>query len=107
LFELVRRQRASVNQLVLLGDPDSVLQVTPDVEKYRERAPDDPLPFIALAKSALDSNDPIAARRYARKVVETHPDEIEAWAILGRSLAQLPDEESAFRKWHRQVPQPA
>jgi hypothetical protein len=45
--------------------------------------------------------------RLSRQVIEMAPGQIEAWALLGRALADRPGEEAAFLAWHEGVPKPA
>lgn len=104
LFELVRSQHESVDQLLLLADPDSVMELVPSLPKFRERAPDDPLPLIALAKFAIDSSDSATAERFARQVADVAPGQVEAWAIFGRALLERPGDDSIISEWNQHVP---
>ena len=107
LFQLVLMQQASIEQLLLLGDPDAIIELPENLPKFQSRAPDDPLPVIALARAAFDRDDLTDATRLAREVIDSHPRQIEAWAILGRALAEAADDKAAFFDWHARVPEPA
>jgi tetratricopeptide (TPR) repeat protein len=104
LFELVRTQRVSIEQLLLLGDPDAAIELPVSLSKFRSRAPRDPLPLIALARTAFEKHDRTEAVRLSRQVIDAAPAQIEAWALLGRALADRSLDEAAFLAWHGEVP---
>lgn len=106
LFQVLRAQPVTVNQLLLLGDVDSTLGLSPDIERVRQQTPEDPLPRLGQAKFALNTNDSAEASVYAREVLAANPDLIEAWAVLGRAL-QESGADDEFLEWHAQVPQRA
>jgi tetratricopeptide (TPR) repeat protein len=107
LFQLLQMQQASIEQLLLLGDPDASIELPADLPKYQNRVPDDPLPVIALARAAFDQDELDEAARLARQVVDGHPRQIEAWAVLGRALAEAVDDGTAFLDWHAGLPESA
>jgi tetratricopeptide (TPR) repeat protein len=107
LFHMVRMGQAPLEQLLLLGDPDAPIELSADLPRFQNRAPDDPLPLIALARAAFDQDEVREAARLARQVVDSHPRQIEAWAILGRALAEVIDDSAAFVAWHARVPESA
>src|SRR5262245_59618843 len=107
LFELVRTQRASVEQLLLLGETDAAIELPVGLSKFRSRAPRDPLPLIAQARSAFEKHDSTKAALLSRQAIDMAPDQIEAWALLGRALADRNGDETAFLAWHEGVPKSA
>ncbi len=107
LFALAQMQRISVEQLLLLGETDVGLAQPADLSKFHGRAADDALLLIARARYAYDAQDPATAERFARQAIDTAPEQIEAWALLGRSLLYRPNLESEFLEWHAHVPKAA
>src|SRR5262249_28831546 len=107
LFHMVRMRQAPLEQLLMLGDPDAPIELSQDLPRFQNRAPDDPLPLIGLAHAAFDQDEILEAARLARQVVDRHPGQIEAWAILGRALAEAIDDSTAFVAWHTDVPEAA
>lgn len=105
LLDVVRVNPASVEFLLLLGNPDAVLDVPPGIENYRRQAPEDPLPLICLARTALHHRQFDQAEQLARQALEFDSGQIEAWVILGSALLQGPASE--FQKWEAQLPDAA
>ncbi|HTI49320.1 MAG TPA: FG-GAP-like repeat-containing protein, partial [Planctomycetaceae bacterium] len=80
------------------------IELPVSLEKFRNRAPRDPLPLIALARAAFDQQNSAEAARLSRRVIDLAPGQIEAWALLGRALADQSGEDAAFLAWHEAVP---
>jgi tetratricopeptide (TPR) repeat protein len=107
VFQLVRMQQVSLDHLLLLGDPDASVALPDNLEKFEELSPDDPLPRLARARSAFEHEEFADAARLAREVIESHPQQIEAWALQGRALAEPADDRAAFLDWYSRLPDAA
>lgn len=105
LLELVRSGRFTSEHLLWLGNTESISELPREIDQYRDRAPDDPLPWIALAKDAILSTDFPTAETLAEKAVALGPDQIEAWAVLGRARLEAAPER--LSDWDQELPRTA
>ena len=105
LLKLVQLDAATVEHLLYLGDVDAAVESPAGISKFRTRAPEDPLPLTALAKSAWRDGSLQEAETLARQAVRLGPELSEAWAILARVLLDRGSDE--FVSWHAQLPRSA
>jgi tetratricopeptide (TPR) repeat protein len=89
IFDRLRSGAVSVNYLVIAARPDRSLEIS---TQYSGRclvvAPDEPLPQLALAQKAWRDNNAPLARELVERVLEKHPELIEAHALLCRVIVE-------------------
>src|SRR5579872_5575351 len=56
LFELVRQQECDVDELALLGNLEQLFDNVELLDRFCQAAPDDPLPFLGVARMAMQNN---------------------------------------------------
>jgi len=106
LLELVRIGKFTVEELVLLGNPDEPFDNTPVVEKGLEAVPDDPGPLLAKARVLAHRNETPQAVKLLWKVVRARSDNHDAQGFLGALLVDLRSERE-FDEWRKQLPKDA
>jgi predicted Zn-dependent protease len=102
LEALLRADACDIEQLLMLADPDSVIDFSVDLERALARDPTDPLPRIGLSKITHKHRDLSRAMTFARDAVALAPHETAAQAILGRLL--LETDPAALVQWRRSLP---
>jgi tetratricopeptide (TPR) repeat protein len=102
LFSLVRHDAFRLQHLLLLGDQQSVIDFSAELERSLRQAPDDPMSRIGLALVAQKNNDPQRALQLIREAVRLAPAQMEAQATLGRLLLEAPADE--FIQWRTSLP---
>lgn len=101
---LVEHNRFGVPQLLLLGATDEYFIDQPQfVSQCQSAVPDDPLPLLAVARTALARNDSDSAEAALRRIVSADPTQIEAQARWGLWLLDH-QREDAFHAWHQSLP---
>ena len=103
LLELVQHDAQNLDQLCQFGDPQRLASDPERLTQYRAAAPSDPLPAVGLAQFALLEERPEEAETLLRKVLDPHPQLIEAQVRLGDLLARRSTLEP-FLEWHRRLP---
>ena len=103
LEAIVRAGAFDVEQLLMLGDPDSVIDFSTDLERALHRDPSDPLPRIGLARIAHKNRDYRRALMLIREAVKLAPTEAAAQATLGQLLVET--EPEATIEWYASLPQ--
>ncbi len=103
LFNLVRLGQYDVDELALLGNLNLVFDDEELIERYREAAPDEPMPQLAAARIALQTNQTSKAAALLKPLVARFPELWEARINLGKVLVELGTDEE-FLDWHCQVP---
>jgi tetratricopeptide (TPR) repeat protein len=103
LLELLRNGRFTVENLVMLGDLEQVMNEEALLESSRLAAPDDPLPLLGQARLVLARNEAKAAGELLRQVLVVLPHETEAQVRMGLLLLDSgrPDD---FLEWHARLP---
>jgi len=102
MMRMVRQGQATVDHLMLLGVAEPVIVDRTLVIKCCNIVPDDPVPMLGMARSALVRNDIKTAETILREVVAAAPDIIEGQARLGTILFAASSHE--FYRWHAELP---
>lgn len=102
LLRLVQQRQFGLHHLVLLGASHPVIADTAFIERCRTENPQDPLPLIGLARTAISKNEFETAREWLEKVVQGEPHSAEGQAQLGQVLQLLNSQE--FNQWNRDLP---
>lgn len=106
LLELVKRDEADLDVLCSLGDPARLVTNYDQLTRFREIAPEDPLPVLGLAAQAQLREENDQAELLLKSIVEEPPQLVEAQVRLGELLARQGGA-GRFLAWHRQVPSEA
>jgi predicted Zn-dependent protease len=105
LEAIVRAGAFDLEQLLMLGDPDSVIDFSKDLERAQRRDPADPLPLVGLARIARKNGDHKQALTLVRSALKANPDDLQAQATLGQLLLENAPAEVA--QWHAALPSAA
>jgi len=105
-LRLIQLNKFGPIHLLLLCMGDYIFENPELIEEYRVSIPDDPLVLIALARGALDKQDPARAEELLRPVVVSHPDLLEAQVRFGQALFEQ-HKLVAFQQWHTALPRNA
>lgn len=97
LLELVRANQFSLEHLMLLGNHALAIDKSEELERFRQAAPDDPLPLLGQARMAIHRSRLPQAKKLLKEVLAKAPDQIEAQAELGQVLLIEGDPE--FERW--------
>ena len=97
LFSLLRENRFSLEQLMLLGNHALAIDKSDELERFRQASPDDPLPLLGEARLAIHRSQLPKAKELLKQVLAQAPDLIEAQAELGQVLLSEADPE--FGRW--------
>lgn len=102
LWAAVRAGDYTLHHLVLLSTSDPVIKDDAAVTRFQTAVPDDPVPLLGPARTALKANDVTAARRLLLTVTAKARSNVEAWARLGEvyvesDIGRLPE-------WNQQLP---
>jgi tetratricopeptide (TPR) repeat protein len=102
-FACLKAGRFSVEDLLLLGNPDELFYDAALLGRARLAAPDDPRPLTAEARQHLLGNRTREAIDLLRRIVARAPEQVEAQALLGAALLDhgALDE---FAAWERALP---
>lgn len=103
LFELVRQNKFTLEQLCWLGVFESITWDPESLERCRSASPSDPLPMLGLAHLHIYQNEMSAARSLLVQVVELAPEIVNAQAALGNILVDSGTDEELV-SWHRKLP---
>lgn len=106
LFQLVRQNQFTLEQLCWLGVFESITWDPQSLERCRSANPSDPLPMLGLAQLHIYQNDISAAKELLIEVVELEPEIVSAQAALGNILVDSGTDEELVR-WHRKIPEAA
>lgn len=102
LLAAVRRGEFTLHHLVLLGAADPVIDAPELVAKARAAIPDDPLPRLGEARTAIRRDDWSTARSILTAILERTPESGEAQGQMGRLFAATND--PGFAQWSARVP---
>ena len=92
------------NHLIAVGSPNKLMLTTlPFVQRCLDALPDDPLPRLLEAKWAIHDKKPDEARAILERIVEIHPDIVDAQAELGQVLLEFGTSEELVA-WHDRLP---
>ena len=101
LFQLLRHQMFSPEQLIFLGDLHLDYTWDEEIQRLQQASPDDKVPLIGPARAASHRNEFEKAERLLRTVVSSEPNMVEAWVLLGSVLLEKPN---AFSNWWADAP---
>lgn len=102
-LKLIRQHQFGPIHLLLLCMGDFLFENPEQIEEFRVSVPDDPLVLTALARDALDKQQPGRAVELLRPVALAHPELLDTQVKLGQALLELHDD-AAFLKWHADLP---
>ena len=103
LFELVRQNQFTLEQLCWLGVFESITWDPESLERCRRANPSDPLPMLGLAHLHIYQNELPAAKELLLQVVELAPEIVTAHATLGNIVVDSGTEEELV-SWHGKLP---
>lgn len=105
-MKLVEMARFSVEELLLLSNPEEPYHDPAVLDRALAAAPDDPMPLVGAALPALLNNRPAEAAERLRRAVAKAPRQWEAQALLGQAILELgaADEWAA---WQQGLPKEA
>ncbi len=102
----VRMERFTADHLLMLGMGDAFVESSKTIEAFRQAVPDDPVPLIGRARTAINENRNRQAESWLREVVDAVPNQVEAQALLGRVLLESQRADELLR-WHQRLPEEA
>jgi len=102
LYEPVRQRDAPLEHLLLLGVSEPFVGNEEKQERFRVAVPNDPVPLIGDARSALAVHKINRAEELLRKIISRVPDQVEAQARFGGLLLESSSE--VFFEWHDRLP---
>ena len=97
LLWLIRSNRFSLEHLMLLGNHALAIDKSDELKRFRQAAPDDPLPLLGQARVAIHNSDEQKAKGLLKQVLAKSPELIEAQAELGQLLWN--EEDPEFGQW--------
>lgn len=105
LVELIRRNAFTRNDLIALASHNPVISDPKRLQEILSAAPENKTPWLAYAQEELNVNRVDAAKERLVMIVESHPDDLEAQALLGQLYADFQPRE--FLAWHARLPHEA
>ncbi len=103
LTAAIQQGEATTHHLVMLGAVEPVVLDEEFVAKCRQAVPDDPIPLLGIARSALVEYDWNRAEPILRDVVAAKPRLWEGQAQFGKLLL-MQRAEPAFLEWNARLP---
>lgn len=105
-MKLVEMARFSVEELLLLSNPEEPFHDPAALDRAIAAVPDDPVPLMGVALPALLKNRPAEAAEALRKVTANAPRRWDAQALLGQALLELRSRDE-WAAWQRTLPREA
>ncbi len=103
LTEAIRQGEGTTHHLIMLGAVEPVVDDVAFVAKCRQAVPDDPVPLLGQARTALAEYEWARAEPLLREVVAAKPRLWEGQAQLG-TLLLMQRAEPAFLEWNARLP---
>jgi tetratricopeptide (TPR) repeat protein len=103
LMAAILQGQATTEHLLMLGAAEPVVENAELVAKCRRAVPEDPLPELGVARSAITDLELSRAEPLIRTIVAAVPEIREAQAQFGRLLL-LQRSEREFVAWHAALP---
>ncbi len=107
-LDLLRRQillrEFTSDHLLLVGSGDPVIESPARIDAFLDSDPDDVLPLIMRAREQIRSNPTTDTRELLERILAVAPQQVEAQALLGRTLYDL-DDGPRFIRWHAAAPE--
>lgn len=105
LFELVRQDRWTVQHLLYLGNIAKPVENEKELNEFLASYPEDPLPFLGLARIRLREGDTSGAKKLLTQLLQRSPQLVEAHVQMGKLLQQIaPDQ---IVTWNASLPKNA
>jgi tetratricopeptide (TPR) repeat protein len=101
------RLSPSVGLLRRLAHPGRFVGPEAELARFRQVAPEDAGPAVGLALLRLREGKPEQARTLLEEVIRGDGDFLEAHALLGWTLTQLPEGDGAIPAWQAGLPEGA
>lgn len=98
--------QTAMDDLLMLANFEAPFEDIAITEKAIETVPDDPLPLLGRVQGHFVFNRYKEGLEILRRVIEKHPDQLQAHAWLGRGLVDS-GELDALREWNESLPQGA
>ncbi|MBC7818621.1 MAG: VCBS repeat-containing protein, partial [Planctomycetaceae bacterium] len=105
LLAAVRQGEFTLHHLVLLAAAEPVIKDAEFVERCLAAIPDDPVPLIGVARTAIKMNQFRSASGILEKVVAAAPSQVEAQARWGEILVEL--DPARLPDWKAHLPRGA
>jgi tetratricopeptide (TPR) repeat protein len=105
LLRMIGAARFTADDLLVLGDVERPVDDRRLLEQSMRVAPDDPLPWLGLARLEIAANHLDEAERLLRRFVSVRPEEPEGQARLGALLLERSPGE--YAAWAAAVPESA
>lgn len=102
LWAAVRAGDYTLHHLVLLSASDPVIKDDAAVARFQAAVPDDPVPLVGPARTAIKANDFAQALSLLKTVTTKAPQCVEAWARLGEIYAE--SDVAGLAEWHQHLP---
>lgn len=102
-LKLIELDQFESLNLYLLCTGDTVLENLESLKELYQSAPDDPLPQLGMARSAINQQDTQQALNLLKKVIAVRPELYEAQVKLGGLLLDA-GAESEFLQWRSILP---
>ena len=106
LIRIVRNRSYLLDELVMLGSLDELLEDNAGLQRAIDADPDSPGPLIGLGRLAEFAGEHQAAIDQFESAIEIDPSSKEAWASLGRTLLRAQRTEDLIR-WKQRLPSAA
>lgn len=102
LLKLVQHDAYSLHHLLMLGDQQSVIDFSADLQRSLDQVPGDAMARLGLARIALDKNDRERSLQLIHQVIAVAPRQMEAQLTLGQLLMDGPSND--FLAWRQSLP---
>ncbi len=105
LFELLRQDQCTVQQLLYLGNTSKAIENEKELKAFLTAFPEDRMPLLGLAKIRMRAGEFKDANEYLVELLEQQPDLVEAHVQLGKLLLDTDPEK--LSAWNRRLPSDA
>lgn len=105
LFEMVRQDRWTVQQLLYLGNTAKSVENEPELQSFLSASPEDRMPLLGLARIRMRAGEYEQAERLLTQVLERFPHLVEAQEQMGKLWLQVGAQQ--IPAWNRALPKAA
>jgi cytochrome c-type biogenesis protein CcmH/NrfG len=102
LMSLIRLDAFTSGDLLTLAWPNSAIHDLERVEKLLQAEPENRVPMLAYVGTALNENRLADAEAILKEIIQHHPENLRATALLGILLAERDAPE--FLQWRNHIP---
>ncbi|MFG0335975.1 MAG: FG-GAP-like repeat-containing protein, partial [Maioricimonas sp. JB049] len=106
LLALIKGKAFTLDNIGFLGNMEELYDAEQLIAHFERTDPDNLVPLMGRARLLLFKASPVKAEALLRRIVERHPDLIEAQAQLGVVFVST-HREADFYEWHGQLPEGA